>query len=329
MKKLQILILSVLCILGILCLSACGNNAQSNGKKATSNYPEKDITVIIPFTAGGSSDVQGRIVEKYFKDEFGVNMVFTYKEGAGGELGWTDLANAEADGYTIGGFNDPHILLQPLARETAYNYESFDYIGMMVVEPQVIAVRADSPYNTFEELLAAIKANPGGINCGVVGTYSAHHITALKMMKYMDCELSLIPYNGSADEVVALQGGHVDFIIGNQGDLTVDMEKYKFLAIAAEERASYLPDVPTFTELGYPIVNTVSRGFAVPTGVDPAILARLQEGFERIAKNPNYIADMEAVNQLHAWIPGDELKAMFEEESAEFETLLEEVDIKE
>jgi len=325
-KQKQISIIALICIMTILLVCGCGNSASKQQADAGSKYPEKDITLIIPFTAGGSSDVQARIVEKYFKDEFGVNLVFTYKEGAGGEVGWTELANTEPDGYTIAGFNDPHILLQPLARETAFTYESFDYIGLMVQEPQLIVVSKDSPYNTFEELLDAIKQNPGKLTCGLSGSYSGHHITALKLMDVAGCNFTLVPYNGSADQIVALQGGHIDFIVGNPGDLTPDAEKYKFLAIADEERASYLPDVPTLIELGYDVTNHISRGFATPAGVDPEILARLQEGFENIANNPEYLKDMEAIGQLADWTNGKELKALFEEESKEFQTLLEKYD---
>lgn len=323
-RKKQVSIIALICIMALLFTSGCNNNASEQQADAGSSYPEKDITLIIPFTAGGSSDVQARIVEKYFKDEFGVNLVFMYKEGAGGEIGWTELANSEPDGYTIAGFNDPHILLQPLARETAFTYESFDYIGMMVKEPQLIVVSKDSPYNTFEELLDAIKANPGGLTCGLSGSYSGHHITALKLMDAADCEFTLVPYNGSADQIVALQGGHIDFIVGNPGDLTPDAEKYKFLAIADEERGSYLPDTPTLIELGYDVTNSISRGFATPAGVDPAILERLQEGFENIANNPDYLADMAAIGQLADWTHGESLKSVYAEDSELYKALLEE-----
>lgn len=321
-RKKQVSIIAFLCIVALLFVSGCSNNASEQAD-ASANYPEKDITLIIPFTAGGSSDVQARIVEKYFKEEFGVSPVFMYKEGAGGEIGWTELANAEPDGYTIAGFNDPHILLQPLARETAYDYESFDYIGMMVKEPQLIVVSKNSPYNTFEELMDAIKANPGGLTCGLSGSYSGHHITALKLMDAADCEFTLVPYNGSADQIVALQGGHIDFIVGNPGDLIPDAEKYKFLAIADEERGSYLPDTPTLIELGYDVTNSISRGFATPDGVDPEILERLREGFENIANNPDYLKDMETIGQLADWTRGDDLKAQYAEESEKYAELLE------
>lgn len=328
LRKKQISIITLICIMALLFVSGCKNNESEQQASTTLSYPEKDITLIIPFTAGGSSDVQARIVEKYFKDEFGVNLIFMYKEGAGGEIGWTELANSEPDGYTIAGFNDPHILLQPLARETAFNYESFDYIGMMVKEPQLIVVSKNSPYNTFEELLDAIKENPGGLTCGLSGSYSGHHMTALKLMDATDCQFTLVPYNGSADQIVALQGGHIDFIVGNPGDLITDAEKYKFLAIADDERGDYLPDVPTLKELGYDVTNSISRGFATPAGVDPAILERLREGFENIANNPDYLADMAAIGQLADWTNGEELKSIYAEDSELYKLLLEEYETK-
>lgn len=320
---------NVVCMIlcGILFLFAgCSNeagNAPGKQEQVASSFPEKDITVIIPFTAGGSSDVQARVVEKYFKDEFGVNLIFMYKEGAGGEVGFTELANAKPDGYTIGGLNSPHILLQPLARETTFDYKSFDYIGVMVNDPQIIAVSVDSQYDTLEDLLNDARQHPGTLTAAISGSYSGNHITALKLMDAAQCTFEVIPYNGSADQIVAVQGGHVDFMVGNLNDVNRDLEKYKILAITSETRHPMASDVPTLIEQGYDVTNGITRMFGTPAGVDAEILERLRTGFENIAKNPNYLADMEAVGQPEEWINGADLMPLLAEENLEERVLLE------
>lgn len=318
------------CLIGFFIAVGCGNHQErQEGEKyiAEANvqaldYPQKDITLIIPFTAGGFSDVQARIVEKYFKEEFGVNLIFMYKEGAGGEIGFTELANAKPDGYTIGGLNSPHILLQPLARDTQFTYKSFDYIGVMVNDPQVIAVSADSQYSTLEELLDACRKNPGSLTAAISGSYSGDHITALKLMEAAQCEFQVVPYNGSADQLVALQGGHVNFMVGNLNDVNRDLDKYKLLAITTKERHPMAPNVPTLLEQGYDVTNGITRMFGTPAGVDPQILERLRQGFERIAANPDYLSDMEKVGQPEGWLNGSDVPEQLEQDNIQLEELL-------
>ncbi|MGI6226706.1 MAG: tripartite tricarboxylate transporter substrate binding protein, partial [Peptococcales bacterium] len=324
-------LIAILLIIGFvltLGLTGCQKSEEKQeGGKAEENYPSKDITVIIPFTAGGASDVQARIVEKYFKEEFGVNMIITHKEGAGGEIGFTEIAKAKPDGYTIGGLNVPHIVLQPLARETDFTPDSFAYIGQVVNDPQVIAVMKDSKYNTLQDLIDDAKANPGKITLGNVGTFSGHHIASLNFMDLTGTEFTLIPYKGSADEIIALQGGHVNAIMGNLNDVMRDLDKYKILGITSEERHPLAPDAPTFIEQGLDLTSGITRLFAAPKGIAPEKLARLQEGFERIAKNPEYLKDMERIGQPEEWLTGAQVEEQIKVETEIATRLLEKYDL--
>ncbi|KJS83377.1 MAG: hypothetical protein JM58_12720 [Peptococcaceae bacterium BICA1-8] len=328
MNKKLIAVLLIIGFLLTLGLTGCQKaEEKQDGGKTEEKYPSQDITVIIPFTAGGASDVQARIVEKYFKEEFGVNMIITYKEGAGGEVGFTELAKSKTDGYVIGGLNVPHIILQPLARETEFNIDSFAYIGQMVNDPQLVAVLKDSKYNTLQELIDDAKANPGRITLGNVGTFSGHHIASLNFMNLTGTEFTLIPYKGSADQIVALQGGHVNAIMGNLNDVMRDMDKYKILGITTDERHYLAPEVPTFKELGLDMTQGITRLFAAPKDIDPARLARLKEGFEKIAKNPEYLKDMEKIGQPEEWKDGEKVYADLKKEVETATKLLEEYDL--
>jgi len=328
MNKKLIAVLLIIGFLLTLGLTGCQKaEEKQDGGKNEEQYPSKDITMIIPFTAGGSSDVQARIVEKYFKEEFGVNLIITYKEGAGGEVGFTELAKSKTDGYTIGGLNTPHIVLQPLARETDFNADSFAYIGQMVNDPQLVAVLKDSKYNTLQELIDDAKANPGKITLGNVGTFSGHHIASLNLMDLTGTEFTLIPYKGAADEIVALQGGHVNAIMGNLNDVMRDLEKYKILGITSEERHRLAPDAPTFKEQGIDLTQNITRLFAAPKGIAPEKLARLQEGFENIAKNPEYLKDMEKIGQPEEWKNGSEVEQSLKTEVEVATRLLEKYDL--
>ncbi|MDK2824804.1 MAG: hypothetical protein PWQ67_2721 [Clostridia bacterium] len=325
MKKKFIVILMLVSFILTLGLTGCQKSEEpkNDDGKTEAKYPNKDITMIIAFSAGGSSDVQARIVEKYFKDEFGVNPIITYKTGAGGEVGFTELAKSNADGYTIGGLNVPHIVLQPLARETEFTIDSFAYIGQMVNDPQVIAVMKDSKYNTLQELIDDAKANPGQITLGNVGTFTGHHIASLKLMDLTGTEFTLIPYKGSADQIVALQGGHVNAIMGNLNDVMRDVEKYKILGITTEERHPLAPDWPTFKEQGIDMTSGITRLFAAPKDIDPEKLARLREGFKKIANNPEYLKDMEKIGQPAEWKDGEQVYEELKKETETAKKLLE------
>lgn len=308
-------IVSICLVCSLVFLGGCGAK-----KETSANFPEKDITVIIPFTAGGASDVQARIVEKYFKEEFGVNLIFEYKEGAGGEIGFTELAKAKPDGYTIGGLNMPHIVLQPLARQTQYDSDSFEYICQVVNDPQILAVSKSSPYNSLEDVVKAAKDKK--LTIATVGTFTGNHLATLDFMKKADIDLNIVPVQGSADQLTSLQGGHVDLIMGNLNDLARDPESYKLLAITTEESHPMMPEVKTFKEQGFEVDSGITRLFAVPKGTDPAVVERLQKGFENICKNPNYIEDMKKIGQPEEYINGKDLKPMIDKEKEKQKDIL-------
>lgn len=331
MKRTTKTVLSLLLMLSIGVLSGCSTPAsKSNDKDGASSgdaegYPKKDITLIVPFTAGGSSDVQARIVEKYFKDEFGVNMIFQYKEGAGGEVGFTELAKAKPDGYTIGTINMPHIVLQPIGRETQFDWKSFDYIGQVVDDPQILAVPADSDIKDLKAFVEMAKSK--SLTIGSVGTLTGTHMAILDFMDKAGIEMKVVPFEGAADEIIALQGKHVDCIMGNLNDLMRDPSKYKMLGITTEEKNEYVPDLKTFKEQGYDVQSHITRLFATPKGVDPAILEKLREGFKAICSNEKYLADMKAIGQPESWMDGDELEKYIEEQNEFYTELAKKFDL--
>lgn len=199
---------TALCLLGLLAMPAAAA------------YPEKPINMIIAFTAGGSSDVQARIMQKYWNKYAPQPWVFVYKPGAGGIIGFTEIAKARPDGYTIGGLNVPHIILQPLAQNAQFTPDSFKYICQVVNDPQCIAVRKDSPYQSTSEIIAAARKNPGKIRVGLVGPLSGHHLMFLDYgKKYPDAKLTSVFYKGAADQNAALLGGEIDMIFGNINDV--------------------------------------------------------------------------------------------------------------
>ncbi|WP_089612061.1 tripartite tricarboxylate transporter substrate binding protein [Dehalobacterium formicoaceticum] len=305
MKKWVKLAAAIVSVSALL-LTGCGGNQKTPGGEAV-NFPDKPVNMIIAFTAGGSSDVQARIIDKYWKQEFKDQpLTFDYQVGAGGQVGFTAITKAKTDGYTIGGINVPHINLQALSPQATYKIEDFAFICQVVKDPNLLVVQANSPMNSVADFVAEAKKKDGKMTIGVVGTFTAHHIAALQLMDLLGIELTLVPFTGAADENVALMGGHVDAMIGNLNDVMRDVSKYKFLAIASEERHPWLKDVPTFKEQNVEFVSDIRRGFAAPKDIDPAVLQVLRDGFEKICTNPDYLADMEQIGQPADYLNGEE-----------------------
>lgn len=316
-------ILVVLITAGALILTGCGNTQKAttgDGKEAVTNktekvaYPTKPVNVIIAFTAGGSSDVQARIVEKYWKEQFNNQpMTFDYQVGAGGKVGFAAITKANKDGYTIGGINVPHINLQAMSPQATFKTEDFAYICQVVKDPTLLVVQANSSINNLQEFTNEAKKQNGQMKIGVVGTFTAHHIAALQLQDLLGVKFTLVPFTGAADENVALMGGHVDAMIGNLNDVMRDTSKFKMLGIATEERHPWMKDVPTFKEQNINFLSDIRRGFAAPKNIDPAALQVLRDGFQKICTNPEYLKEMEKIGQPSDYLNGADFEKVVNE----------------
>ncbi len=274
---------------------------------ALAEYPTKPINMVIAFSAGGSSDVQARIMQKYWNKYAPKPWVFIYKPGAGGIIGFTEIAKARKDGYTMGGLNVPHIILQNLAQNAQFNpSDSFDYIAQVVNDPQCIAVRKDSPFKTVQEFLDHAKVNPSKVKVGLVGPLSGHHLMYLDFKeKYPEHRLTHVFYKGATDQNAALLGGEIDIMFGNLNDVMRSIDEFRVLGIAAEEKNDFLPGTPTLKEQGVDMVSDIRRCFAVPKGLPAEDLATIRKIFKEICEDPEYLADMRKSGQPAEYMDGE------------------------
>ncbi len=292
------------------------------GYSPAADYPDKPINMIIAFTAGGSSDVQARIMQKHWNAKGYARWIFVYKTGAGGAIGFAEIAHAKPDGYTIGGVNVPHIVLQPMAQGAQYTIDDFAYICQVVNDPQVVAVRKDSHFKSVKEIIEFAKANPGKLKVGLVGPYSGHHLMLLDFKSKYKIDVADIMYKGAADQNAALLGGEVDVMFGNVNDVMRSLEQINVLGVASTKRNSFLPDVPTLKEQGYDIESDIRRGFVAPKGIEPAKLKYLRDAFKAVATDPAYLQDMKKAGQPAEYMSGEEFGKFVHEESERDRQLL-------
>lgn len=285
----------------VLSLAAAG--------EASAKYPEKPINMVMAFTAGGSSDVQARIMQKYWNKYSDQRWVFIYKPGAGGAIGFGEIANSRPDGYTIGGINVPHILIQPLVQKAQFSIDSFTYICQVVNDPQAVVVRSDSQFTSLKDIFAFAKANPRKLKVGLVGPNSGHHLMFLDVKGKFDFPVTEIFYKGAADQNAALLGGEIDIMFGNLNDVMRSLEEMTVLALAAEKRNAFLPDVPTMREQGFDVVSDIRRAFVAPKGVDKEQISYLRNVFSKICHDPEYLEDMKKAGQPAEYMDGEAFAA--------------------
>ncbi len=273
------LFLSSLLALGLLAVPA-----------QAAEYPAKPITLMTAFNAGGGSDVSHRLLEKFAKGVFDQPIVVTYKAGAGGEIGWTWLVGAKADGYTIGGVDLPHIVLQPMLRpegQPGYKTEQLSPLCGLVYDADVVMVPEDGPYKTFKDLIEYAKANPGKVKVATVGKLTGDHLFLMQIEKLTGAKFTQVPYSGSGKAIPALLSGEVDAYFGS-GSSFLRMEKTRGLAIGSKERYELCPDVPTFIEQGYAIESGKYRGLATPQNIPAEARQYLETKFAELCANPEY-----------------------------------------
>ncbi|AEG59962.1 tripartite tricarboxylate transporter substrate binding protein [Desulforamulus ruminis] len=327
-KKNWVRILTVVLALSMLSLAGCAGNKGGEQEAKKVEYPTKPVNLIIAFNAGGSSDVQARIVEKYWKKYFNNQpLTFDYQVGAGGKVGFTEITKAKPDGYTIGGINIPHINLQAMSAQATFNTDDFAYIAQVVNDPTLLAVKAGSPITNLEQFVAEAKKKGGKMTIATVGTFTAHHVAALQIMEKMGIELTIVPFTGASEQNVALMGGHVDAMVGNLNDVMRDLSKFQLLAIATEERHPWIKDVPTFKEQNIDFVSDIRRAFAAPKDIDPAVLKILRDGFEKICNDPEYLKDMEKIGQPAEYLGGEELENLVKQYNEEAKPLVEKYEL--
>jgi tripartite-type tricarboxylate transporter receptor subunit TctC len=289
-------------------------------------FPSQPLNYIICFNPGGESDITARIQEASLKKYFPEGVVVSYKTGGGGSVGWSELVGSKPDGYTIAGFNLPHIVLQPLTRGNA-GYQTLDLKPIYYFQstPNILVVRTDSPFNTLQDLIDFAKENPGVVTAGGSGSSSANEMGVLLLNKAADIKITYIPFTGSGAATPALLGGHVGALMTYSPMAVQYKDKFRPLAIMSEERMEVLPDVPTFKELGYDIVEGAYRGAAAPPGTPDDRIKYLAESFDKVMKEPEILQKMRDNGFKSEFMGPEASAALIAKKVEEYKVLLDEL----
>jgi tripartite-type tricarboxylate transporter receptor subunit TctC len=278
------------------------------------NYPNRPITLIVPWPAGGSTDTHLRKLSELAAKNLGQPIVIENKPGAGGMLGPAGMAaNAKPDGYTlsqltIAAFRQPHM------QKVDYDpLKDFTYIIGVSGYTFGLVVKSDSPYKTFQDVITYAKAHPGDFSYSSTGTGTSPHLLMEEMAYKAGVKLNHIPFKGNADSTQALMGGHVMA----QSDATgwgkfVDAGTFRLLVTFGENRTRW--GAPTAKELGYDVVSYSPYGIVGPRGMDPKVVKILHDAFRKASEDPENQKVLQTLDQVY-WYKSSEDYAKWAAES--------------
>lgn len=266
---------------------------------AQDRFPNRPITIYVPFPPGGATDVQMRAFAEAATRHMGQTVLVENRPGAGSTLGAAAVARARPDGYTVTQMTLP-VLRLPWMQPMPYNLAT-DFTPIIHLTGYLfgVLVRADGPYRTWQDLVADARQRPGRVRIGNTGANGTPHLTMVDIAEREGLEVIHVPFRGEGDALPQLMGGHIEAQAAGSGAGTlVDEGKLRMLNVWSRERSPRFPTVPTLIELGYKdMVVTSPYGLAGPAGMDPAIVRALHDGFKAALHDPSHLAVLKRLDQ--------------------------------
>ncbi|MBP2629658.1 MAG: hypothetical protein H6Q70_286, partial [Firmicutes bacterium] len=293
----RLLILLIVCLLLISIIIGGCTDMQSKATIANKSYPDKPITIIVPFSAGGGMDLVARALEKKAPKYLGQPIVVVNKPGGAGTIGWNELVSAIPDGYTLG-ISENNLLIQSLYGTTKYHYPTaLEPIAQITTSSQIMVVGVNQPWQNIDELVEYAKRHPGQLKFGHSGIGSTGHITGETFANVADISLEQVSFRGASESTAALLGNHIQIVFSNPSTVKEQIKNgtLRALATTSEQRLTDpdLVQIPTFKEQGFDVVLPTWFGVAAPKDLPPEIKAKLEEGLKAIIADPEFKTDIE------------------------------------
>jgi putative tricarboxylic transport membrane protein len=268
---------------------------------ASAAWPEKPINLIVAYSPGGGTDLIARAIAPYLEKYLGggARMVIVHRPGAGGEIGFAAIANAPADGYTIGFVNTPPLITVPIERTAQFGGpQRFELLGNVIDDPCNFSVHSDAPFRNLRELAEFAKANPGKVTLGSSGIGSDDHLVMLMFERAAGVKMTHVPFKGAADVRTALLSKQITVGAINIGEAVQSIKggaPMRNIGQFAPARATVAPELPTAREQGYDIELSSLRGMAAPRGLPPEIRERLVKAVAAASADPEFQAKATSV----------------------------------
>lgn len=321
-------------LLALVCLTAgllagCGQKAQSppsgsqtppqsqaasspaavSGGQESSEYPKKNVNFIIPYAAGGGTDSLMRLMTAAMEPNLGKSLVVANKPGGLGQVGLTELAAAQPDGYTIGALSNlDHILVILTGENVAYDYDSFEYVGAINTTANVLMASSQSGFQSMEDLVAYAKKNPGSVTVAISGKTHVAEVALFEQAAGID--VTTVMQEGGGESLNAVLGGHVDCaVLDKKFVAQVEGQNIAVLATFAGERIPVIPDIPTMKELGYDVATETYRVITAPKGTPEEVLNKLEASIKEVTGTEEFRKKMEGMSEMYRFLGRKDVKA--------------------
>jgi tripartite-type tricarboxylate transporter receptor subunit TctC len=271
-------------------------------QSAQAAFPERGITVVVPYAAGGGSDISARLLAKDFEPIFGKPVTVENRAGGGGWIGWGSLAASKPDGYTIGYINVPNIFAGYLDRSQGgarrENLESFTPLINHVTDYNMWSVKPDSKFKTVKDVIEEAKKRPGTVTLNGGGHGTDDHVAALGIGANHGVSFQMVHFRGTPDGKMQVLGGNVEVYACNVSEAAEDVKSgvVRVLGVMSPTRSKFIPNAPTFREQGFDEVWSTSRGLAGPAGLPKDVETALIAALEKTVRSPEHKAKAEALS---------------------------------
>jgi len=259
---------------------------------ASAQYPERNVTLIVPYGAGGGTDITARLLAKDLEAVLGKPVTVENRAGGGGWVGWGGLAAAAPDGYVLGYLNVPSMYAGYLDPSVGRKETLASFTPLMnhVLDYNLWAVKADSPYKSVKDVVEAAKKAPGTITVTAYGAGSDDHLAILAMEQENGIKLNVVHSRSTAEAKTQALGGHIHVLGANISEVAEEARSgtLRILGVMASARSRFLPNAPTFKEQGYDQMWSVSRGIAAPANLAKPAEAKLIEALEKVLQSTDH-----------------------------------------
>ncbi|MDA8125245.1 MAG: tripartite tricarboxylate transporter substrate binding protein [Deltaproteobacteria bacterium] len=290
---------------------------------AAQDYPKGPIQLVVPFGSGGATDIFWRTMGDYFSKALKTTITIVNKPGGGGIVGMAGVLQAKPDGYTLCAGNSDTLDITPLfTKDLPFNtIDDVNYVVKVANFPQSIVVKTDSPFKTFEDVIAAAKANPKKLKASTPGV-GTNPAMALRLLNYeAKADITTVAFSGGGESVTALLGGHVDLaaMALPAAKAQVDAGKIRILVFFSKERHPLYPNVPTSYEKGYKqtLVDT-GMGIVGPKGLPPEVIKKWDDVIRAAVKDPAFVAMVNKFDFVPHYLNGAQYKKEIVDEFALF-----------
>lgn len=295
-------------------------------------YPARPVELVMPFGPGGSLDLQARALAAVATQHLGQPFVITMKPGAGGTIGTAHVARAKPDGYTFLLTATGPMSITPQLEDTGYTKDSFIPVALLNLTPPVVAVRADRPWKTLEDLLNHIRANPAKV---VYGTTSVTGLTNLANSMLLqaagiEAKLATVPFKGVGDQILSILKGDTEYMVQIHSGLSTYLRsnQLRALAVLSDTRFPVMPDVPTAKELGYDVAASQMMGVLAPKGTPPEIVDTISKALGKMVKDRSFLTMATKMDIPPTFLEPAEFKEFLEDEYRKYGAAIQRAGLK-